>query len=73
MFLLNMLLDLTDGLHVFSQSFATESTSASLHFILIYQIKFPPPHPGYQIYSFCLPLFIALPPPSPSIRHSRVE
>ena len=34
--------DLTDELDVFCRSFATQNTS-----ILMYQIKFPPPHPGY--------------------------
>ena len=47
MFLLNVLLDLTDELDVFCQSFAIQITSASLYSILAYQIKFPPPNPGY--------------------------
>ena len=47
MFLLNMLLDLTDERDVFYGSFATENTSASLYSIFLYHIKLPPPHPGY--------------------------
>ena len=47
MFLLNVLLDLTDERDVFSQSFATQNNSASLYSILTHQIRFPPPHPGY--------------------------
>ena len=47
MFLLNVLVDFTDELDVFCQSFATPNTSASLYSILTYQIKFPLPQPGY--------------------------
>ena len=47
MFLLNVLLDLTDEIDVFWQSFATQNTSASLCSILMYQIKYSPHHPGY--------------------------
>ena len=47
MFLLNVLVDFTDELDVFCQSFATQNTSASLYSILTYQIKFPLPQPGY--------------------------
>ena len=47
MFLLNVLLDLTDELDVLYRSFATQNTSASLYSILIYQIKFPPPRPTH--------------------------
>ena len=46
MFLLNVLLDLTNKLDVFSRSFATQNTSTFLYSILTYQIKFLPPlHP----------------------------
>ena len=47
MFLLNVLLDLTDELDVLCQSFAAQNTSASLCSILTNQIKFPPAHLGY--------------------------
>ena len=47
MFLLNVLIDLTAELDVFCRSFATQNTSASFYSILMYQIKFPPPHRGY--------------------------
>ena len=60
MFLLNVLLDLTDELDVFCRSFATQNTSASLYSILTYQIKFPPPHLGYLTFNFPTP-----PPPPP--------
>ena len=49
LFLLNMLIDLTDELDVLCRSLAT---SASLYSILTNQIKFPPPQPGYQIFNF---------------------
>ena len=49
LFLLNMLIDLTDELNVLCRSLAT---SASLYSILTNQIKFPPPQLGYQIFSF---------------------
>ena len=45
MFLLNVLLDLNDELDLFCRSFAIQNIPASLHSILTYQIKFPPPHP----------------------------
>ena len=57
MFLLNVLLDLTDELNEFCRSFAIQNTFASLFSILAYQINFlhldfqfprrlfpPPPH-----------------------------
>ena len=56
MFLLNVLLDLTDELNEFCRSFAIQNTLASLYSILAYQINFlhlyfqfprrlsPPPH-----------------------------
>ena len=47
MFLLNALLDLTDEVDVFCQSFVTQNTSATLYSILTCQIKFPPPQLGY--------------------------
>ena len=47
MFLLNVLLDLTDELDVFCRSFAIQNTSASLYSIWTYQIKLSPPHCGY--------------------------
>ena len=47
MFLLNVLLEITDELDVFCQSFATQNTSTSLYFVLTYQLKFSPPHSGY--------------------------
>ena len=40
-------LDLADELDVFYRTFATQNTSDTLNSILTYQIKFPPPHPGY--------------------------
>ena len=43
MFLLNVLLDLTDELDVFCWSFAIQNTSVSLYSILTY----PTPNPGY--------------------------
>ena len=47
MFLLNVLLDLTDELDVLCQSFAAQNTLGSLCSILTNQIKFPLAHPGY--------------------------
>ena len=47
MLLLNVLLDLTDELDEFCQSFATQNTLASLYSILMYQIKSPPLPRGY--------------------------
>ena len=47
MFLLNVLLDLTDELDLFCRLFAMPNTSASLYSLITYQIKFPPPNPGY--------------------------
>ena len=52
MFLRNVLLDLTDQLDVFCQSFATQNTSTSLYSILTYQIKFPPPPPRLITFQF---------------------
>ena len=49
MFLLNLLLDLTDELDMFCRSFAAQNTTAFLYSTLTYQKKFPPPHPGYEI------------------------
>ena len=46
-FLLNVLLDLTDKLDVFCESFVTQNTSASLYSISTYQINLPQPHPDY--------------------------
>ena len=40
MFLLNVLLDLTDELNEFCRSFAIKNTLASLYSILAYQINF---------------------------------
>ena len=40
MFLLNVLLDLTDELNEFCRSFAIQNTLASLYSILAYQINF---------------------------------
>ena len=56
MFLLNVLLDVTDELDVFCRSFATQKTSASLYSILMYQVKFPPPNSGYETFNFQRPL-----------------
>ena len=53
--LLNVLLDLTDELDALCRSFTNENTSASLHSILTYQIKFLPPHPRYYIFNFPTP------------------
>ena len=61
MFLLNVLLDLTDEINVFCRTLATQNTSPSLYSILTYQIKFPPAHPGYSIFNFP-PLIPSLPP-----------
>ena len=48
LFLLNVLLDLTDELDVFWRSFAASSKHFSFFvFYLAYQINFPLPHPGY--------------------------
>ena len=62
MFLLNVLLDLTDELDVFCQSFAIQITSASLYSILAYQIKYllhPTPDIKFSIFQPPPPL---LPP-----------
>ena len=56
MFLWNVLLDLTEELDVFCRSVATQNSSGSLYSILTYQIKFPPPRPGYNIFNFSTPL-----------------
>ena len=55
MFLLNVLLDPNDELDVVCRSFATQNTSASFYSISTYQIKFPPPHPGYSVFNFPSP------------------
>ena len=52
MFLLNVLLDLTDELDVFCRSFATQNTSASLYSILTYQIKLASPHPAINLFEY---------------------
>ena len=44
-------------------SFVTQNTSASLYSISMYQIKFPPPHLGYYIFNFLLPLPRLFQPP----------
>ena len=58
MFLLSVLLDLTDELDVFCRSFPTQITSASLYSILTYQIRYPPAYRGYSIFNF--PLFLPM-------------
>ena len=59
MFLLNVCLILLMNLMCFAfcPSFATHNTPASLSSILMYQIRFPPPHPDYSIFNFPTPLF----------------
>ena len=41
---------LTAELDVFCRSFATQDNSAPFYSILMYQIKFPPPHLSYEIF-----------------------
>ena len=59
MFLLDVLLDLTDELDVFCSSFATQNTQDSLYSILTYQIIFPPPPPRLLSFQFSNPLVYA--------------
>ena len=59
MFLLDVLLDLTDELDVFCSSFATQNTQDSLYSILTYQIIFPPPSPRLLSFQFSNPLVYA--------------
>ena len=47
MFLLNMLLDVTDEFDVFRRSFVTQNTSTFLYTVLTYETRFRPHHLRY--------------------------